>query len=165
MVLCTPVCYSFSEKWSSHYLCFVTSCVQPIIQLYEFEKNLYNQSGHYKNLRCRVPQYINCHLKVKEPLHFIASCVQPVMNLKWISAIKVATAKITNNLHYKWRLLCAYHKCKHFLWWAKMNGTQTRVLVSSWRMHYMYSKYSSMAKGIYRIEVTSNSEKINLVAA
>jgi len=32
----------------------------------------------------------------------------------------------------------------HFSWWAKMNGTQRRTLVSPWKMHCMYS---SMAKG------------------
>jgi len=45
---------------------------------------------------------------------------------------------------------------RHFLWWTKMNGTQSRAVVSPWRIHCMYS---GMAKGTSRAEVTSNSEK------
>jgi len=48
----------------------------------------------------------------------------------------------------------------HFLWWAKMNGTQRRALVSQWRMHCMYS---SMAKGTSWAEVMSNSKEINAI--
>jgi len=45
---------------------------------------------------------------------------------------------------------------RHFLWWAKMNGTQRRALISPWRMHCMYS---GMAKGTSQAEATMNSEK------
>jgi len=48
-----------------------------------------------------------------------------------------------------------------FSWWAKMNGTQRRTLVSPWRMHCMYS---GMAKDTSQAEATSNSKKIKPIA-
>jgi len=61
------------------------------------------------------------------------------------------------NFCYEWKPSHAYQKIQwHFLWWAKMNGTQRRSLVSLQRMQCMYS---DMAKGISRAEVKSN--KIN----
>ena len=44
---------------------------------------------------------------------------------------------------------------------VKMNGTQRRVLVRPGRMHYVYC---GMPKGTSQAEVTSNSEKVMLVA-
>ena len=44
----------------------------------------------------------------------------------------------------------------HFSLSMKMNETQRRTLVSSWRMH---CTYCSMPKGTSQAEATSNSEK------
>jgi len=54
----------------------------------------------------------------------------------------------------------AYHKIDTS-WWAKMNWTQIRALVSSWRMHCMYN---SKAKGTSQAEATSNIKKIKPIA-
>jgi len=64
--------------------------------------------------------------------------------------------------HYKsygWFLLwmeaiTCLPKIWHFSWWAQVNGTHRRALVSPWRMHFMYSGMASWA------EATPNS-KIN----
>jgi len=66
--------------------------------------------------------------------------------------------------NYRWFLLrmeaiTCLPQNRHFSWWAKMNGTQRRTLVSPWRMHCMYR---GMAKGTSWAEVTSNSEKSSL---
>jgi len=47
---------------------------------------------------------------------------------------------------------------QRFLLQAKMNGTQRRALLSPRRMHCLHKK------GTSRAEVTSNSEKIKLIA-
>jgi len=80
--------------------------------------------------------------------------------LKRTSAIKVATMKITDDFCYEWKPSRAFHKI-NFLWWAKMNGTQRRALVSPWRMHCIYN---STAKSTFWAEAMSNSEIIKPVA-
>jgi len=53
-----------------------------------------------------------------------------------------------------------YENCvpqnQHFSWWAKMNETQRRALLSPWRVHFMNSGTS---KGTFRDEATSNNKK------
>jgi len=50
---------------------------------------------------------------------------------------------------------------RHLLWWAKMNGTQRRVLLSPWRIYYMHY---GVPKGTSRDKATSNSKKIKPIA-
>jgi len=101
------------------------------------------------------PSYINYCLKRRR---FVASNVQPV----------VQQYELTNNFcnqsshyeNYGWfPLQIKANTCipqnQHFSWWAKMNGTLRRALVSSWRMYYMHS---GVAKGTSQAETTSNSE-------
>jgi len=73
--------------------------------------------------------------------------------LKTTFVIKVATMKITDDLM---EAITCLPLNWHFSWWTKMNGTQRRAMLSPWRMHCIYS---SMAKGTFRAEATSNSKK------
>jgi len=64
-----------------------------------------------------MPSYIDYHLNSEVPRHFVASYVQPVIQQykstnvsKRISAIKVATTKITEDFRYEWKPSHAYHK-------------------------------------------------------
>ena len=104
--------------------------------------------------------------KVKYPLRFIVSYVQPqhfesrtVRKAPLLSKkplLKIQKISIMKGSHH------VLLPNRHFSLSAKMNGTQRRTLVSPWRTHCMYC---SMPKGTCWAEATSNSEKIKPVAS
>ena len=80
---------------------------------------------------------------------------------KITSVIKVGTIKYTNNFS-----LCkgSHHvqfPNSRFSMSAKMNGTQRRILASSWRMH---STYCNVQKGTSQAEATSEQSKNQALA-
>ena len=79
---------------------------------------------------------------------------------KSTSTIKVATIKKYRWFLFRRETIICYRQIDTSLS-AKMNGTQRRTLVSSWRMHCMCC---GMPKGTFWAKVTLNSEKIKLVA-
>jgi len=83
-------------------------------------------------------------------------------DLKRTSAIKVATIKIMDNFHYKWKPSHAYHKIDTFAV-SKDEWDTKGALMSPWRTHRMYSGVAKRYLSGWG-DVEKQKKKIKLIA-
>jgi len=76
---------------------------------------------------------------------------------EWIKVLNLGLWKLRTISVWNFEAITCLPQNRHLSWGVKMSWTQRRTLVSPWRMYCMHS---SMAKGTYRAEATSNSENI-----
>ena len=159
-----------SEKWSIHYAS-LSALYNPLYTSISnqdlFEKHLCNPHI-LEEMVPRAPVISIIVWKVKYPLRFVVSYVQPVTQ-QYESRTVWKASLLSKSPLWQIRMISVTRKGnhhvlspnQHFLLSAKMNGTQRRTLVNPWRMH---CTYCGMPKGTCQAKTTSNSENIKLVA-
>jgi len=119
-------------------------------------------SEPYQEIAPHAPVISIIILKVKCPRCFVAIYIQPIIQQYKSTTFLKRTSAINENygqFPFQMEAIVCLPQNRHFSMWVKMNGTESRGLVSPWRMHCMYS---GMTKGTFWAEAISNSKTYSL---